>query len=130
MKRAELERICLILKIWMRAMRQMIQIKYSHSSRFTQEPLHFVHLIKKGVSDDKHTVPYGHIPLLGERYFKGYYLKFVRSKSISFKQLQILPTIISKPDEIYYTYVDNRYFFKNTQNKSCKLSKMSCNWHQ
>ena len=113
MKRAELERICLILKIWMRAMRQMIQIKYSHSSRFTQEPLHFVHLIKKGVSDDKHTVPYGHIPLLGERYFKGYYLKLVRSKSISFKQLQILPTIISKPDEIYYTYVDNRYFFKN-----------------
>ena len=107
MKRAELERICLILKIWMRAIRQTIHIKYFHSSRSPQEPLYFVQLIEKGESDDKHTDPYGHIVLPGGRYFKGYYLKFVRSKSISFKQLQILLTIILNPDEIYNTYVDS-----------------------
>ena len=71
------------------------------------EPLYFVQVTEKGISEKKLSDPYGHVILPGERYFKGYYLKFIRSRSISFKQLQVLPTsIVLSPDEIYDTYVD------------------------
>ena len=71
------------------------------------EPLNFVQVTEKGISEKKLSDPYGHVILPGERYFKGYYLKSIRSRSISFKQLQVLPTsIVLSPDEIYDTYVD------------------------
>ena len=58
------------------------------------------HLILKGA-------PYGHVILPGEKYFKGHYLKVGRSRSISMKQLVVLPSnIYLSPDEIYDTYVD------------------------
>ena len=71
------------------------------------EPLYFVQVTEKGTTDEKLSDPYGHVILPGERYFKGCYLKFTRSRNISFKQLQILPTcVVLSPDEIFDTYVE------------------------
>ena len=71
------------------------------------ELLYFVQVTEKGISEKNLSDPYGHVILPGKRYFKRYYFKFSRSRSISFKQLQVLPTsIVLSPDEIYDTYVD------------------------
>ena len=40
-------------------------------------------------------------------YFKGNYLKLVRSRNISFKKFDILPmSVIITPEEVYGTYVE------------------------
>lgn len=71
------------------------------------EPLYFLKVTDKGIANAKLSDAYGHIILPGTRYFKGNYLKSVRSKNISFKQFEILPTlIVLTPEEIYDTYVD------------------------
>ena len=45
--------------------------------------------------------------LSGEKYFKGCNPKIVRSRSISMKQLAVLPSdVYLSPDEIYNTYAD------------------------
>ena len=71
------------------------------------EPLYFVQVTENGIAESKLSNPYGHVILPGEIYFKGHYLKLVRSRNISIKQLAILPTVIYvSPDEIYDTCVD------------------------
>ena len=59
----------------------------------------------EGIATENLSDPYNHFIGTGERYFKGCYLKIARSKNISFKQFQILPTAIVNPDEIDDTYV-------------------------
>ena len=69
------------------------------------KPLYFVQVTEKGIAESKLSDPYGHVILPGERYFKGHYLKLVRSRNISIKHLAILPTVIYvSPNEIYDTY--------------------------
>ena len=73
----------------------------------SSEPLYFIKLTEKGVSDGTITDNWGHIISPGLRYFKGNYLKAVRSRSISHKKFDVLllPVLIT-PDEVYDTYVE------------------------
>ena len=71
------------------------------------EPLYFVKVTEKGTAEKYLTDPYGHFIGTGEKFLKGYYLKQCRSKQISKKKFQILPTpIVFAPDEVFDTYVD------------------------
>ena len=71
------------------------------------EPFYFIKITEKGVVESRLSDIYGHVILPGEKYFKGHYLKIGRSRSISMKQLAVLPSdIYLSPDEIYNTYVD------------------------
>ena len=55
------------------------------------EPLYFVKLISKDVTEMDISDPYGHFVVKDERYFQGYYLKLCRSKDIKVKKFAILP---------------------------------------
>ena len=48
-------------------------------------------ITEKEISDGTLADTWGHVVLPGLRYFKGNYLKPVRSQSISFKQFDMLP---------------------------------------
>ena len=64
-------------------------------------------ILEKGVAEPSLSDIYGHVILPGEKYFKGHYLKIGRSRSVSMKQLVVLPSdIYLSPDEIYDAYVD------------------------
>ena len=71
------------------------------------EPLHFVQITEKWVTELRLSDIYGHLILPGKKYFKGHYLKIGQSRSISMKQLAVLPsdTYLS-PDEIWDIFVD------------------------
>ena len=60
----------------------------------TFEPLYSMKVLEEGVATDNLSDPYNHFIARGERYFEGCYLKIARSKNISFKQFQIVPTSI------------------------------------
>ena len=60
----------------------------------TAEPLYFVQLKENRISEKKLSDAYGHVIFPGEKYFKGYYQKFICSGSISFKELEIMPMSI------------------------------------
>ena len=71
------------------------------------EPLYFLKITEKGISDGNLTDTRGHVVLPGLRYFKGNYFKLVRSRNISFKKFDILPmSVIITPDEVCDTYVE------------------------
>ena len=71
------------------------------------EPLYFLKLISKDVTEMDISDPYGHFVAKGERYFQGYYLKLCRSKDIKAKKNTILPAkMVVTPDEVYDTYFD------------------------
>ena len=59
------------------------------------EPLYFVKLISKDVTEIHISNPYGHFVAKGERYFQGYYLKLCHSKDIKVKKITILPAKIA-----------------------------------
>ena len=52
------------------------------------EPLYFVKLISKDVTEMDISDPYGHFVVKDERYFQGYYLKLCRSKDIKVEKIQ------------------------------------------
>ena len=52
------------------------------------EPLYFLKLISKDVTEMYISDPYGHFVAKGERYFQGYYLKLCCSKDIKVKEIQ------------------------------------------
>ena len=75
------------------------------------EPLYFLKVKEKGVSDVTITDTWDHVPLPGARYFKGNYLKPVRSRNMIFKKFGILPLdVFITLEEIFLsifdTYVD------------------------
>ena len=71
------------------------------------EPLYFVQITEKEVTESRLSDIYGHVILPGGKYFKGHCLKIGRSRSISMKQLAVLPSdIYLSPDVIYDTFVD------------------------
>ena len=68
------------------------------------EPLYVVQITNNGIAESRLSDIYGHVILPVEKYFKGHYLKIGRSRSISMKQLAVLPSdIYLSPDEIYDT---------------------------
>ena len=71
------------------------------------EPLYFIKVAEKGIAEEDISDPYNHFIGKGERYFKGQYLKQIRSRKLHYKQFEVLPTnIVISPDEIYDTHVD------------------------
>ena len=71
------------------------------------EPLYFLKITEKGISDGNLTNTWGHAVLPGLRYFKGNYLKHVRSRNIFLKKFDILPmSVIITLDEVYDTYME------------------------
>ena len=71
------------------------------------EPLYFLKIVEKGISNDTLSDNWGHVNLPGLRYFTGYYLKPVRSRSMQFKKFELLLlNIFITPDEVYDTYVE------------------------
>ena len=71
------------------------------------EPLYFVKVTEKGTAQKDLTDPYGHFMGNGKRFFKGFYFKLSRSKHISKKKFQLLPTpIVFAPDEVSDTIVE------------------------
>lgn len=73
----------------------------------TAEPLFFLKLNEKGICDSTMSDTWGHVIMAGEKYFKGNYLKVVRSRKMNFKKFDVLPLeVLVSPDEIYDTYVE------------------------
>lgn len=71
------------------------------------EPLYFLKISEKGVSSDAISDTWGHVIPSGQKYFKGNYLKTVRSRNISFKKFEILPLdVYITPNEVFDTYVE------------------------
>ena len=71
------------------------------------KPLYFLKIVEKGISNDTLYDNWGHVILLGLRYFTGYYLKPVRSRSMQFKKFELLPlNVFLTPDEVYDTYFE------------------------
>ena len=71
------------------------------------EPLYFVKLVEKGVATEDFKDAYGHVIRTGELYFKGNYLKIIRSRSLNHKQFKVIPTNVAfEPDEVYGTDVN------------------------
>ena len=86
-----------------------IEVPYfvSFFSGSQNESLYFVKFTEKGTAEKDLTAPYRHFIGTGEKFLKGYYLKQWRSKQLSKKKFQILPTpIVFAPDEVFDTYVD------------------------
>ena len=71
------------------------------------EPLYFLKITKKGISNRTLTDTSGHVVLPGLQYFNGNYLKAVPSRNISSKKFDILPmSAIITSDEVCDTYVE------------------------
>ena len=71
------------------------------------EPLHFLKIVEKGISNDTLSDKCGHAILPGVRYFTGYYLKPARSRSMQFKKFELIPlNVFITPDEVYDTYAE------------------------
>ena len=68
------------------------------------EPFCFVKVTEKNTAQKDLTDPYGHFNGNGERFLKGFYLKLSRSKHISNKKFQLLPTGIVV--EVFDTYIE------------------------
>ena len=71
------------------------------------EPLYFLKITEKEISDRTIMDTCSHAVRPGLRYFKRNYLKPVRSRNKSSKKFDILPmSLIITPDEVYDTYVE------------------------
>ena len=71
------------------------------------EPLYFLKIVEKGISNDTLSNNWRHVILPGLRYFTGYYLKPVPSRSMQFKKFELLPlNVFITADEVYDTYVE------------------------
>ncbi len=77
-----------------------------HSGRL-MEPLYFVVVKEKGVADKLLRDCYDHVINNGEMFFRGNYLKLVRSRIPSIKQFQVTQReVLLPPDEINDIYID------------------------
>ena len=73
----------------------------------SMEPLYFVVVTEKRVADKLLKDCYDHVINIGEMFFKGNYLKLVRSCNPSTKQFQVIQRkVLLPPGEINDTYVD------------------------
>ena len=93
------------------------------------EPLYFVKLIEKGIATEDFQDAYGHVIYAGELYFKGNYLKIIRSRALNHKQLKVIPANVAfEPDEVYeYIHVfflNKKRFIRNLVQKLRKIKKL------
>ena len=73
----------------------------------SMEPLHFVVVTQKEVAGKMLKDCYNHIINIGELFFRGNYLKLVKSRNIDIKQFQVSQSeVLFPPDEINDTYLD------------------------
>ena len=71
------------------------------------EPLYFVFVKEKGLADKMLRDCFDHVINVGEQFFRGYYLKLVRSRNSTAKQFEVIERELLIPlDEINDTYVD------------------------
>ena len=71
------------------------------------EPLYFVVVREKGVADKLLKDCHDHVINEGEIFFRGNYLKLVRSRNSNVKQFQVIQReVLLPPDEINDTYID------------------------
>ena len=71
------------------------------------EPLYFVFVKEKGLADKMLRDCFDHVINVGEQFFRGYYLKLVRSRNSTAKQFEVIEReLLIPPDEINDTYVD------------------------
>ena len=70
-------------------------------------PLVEQHCMSKGTAIKDMKDPCSHLIHIAELFFKGNYLKLMRSRSLNNKKSQILPTcVLFPPDNVYDTYVE------------------------
>ena len=73
----------------------------------SMEPLHFVVVTQEEVAGKMLKDCYNHIINIGEMFFRGNYLKLVKSRNIDIKQFQVSQSeVLFPPDEINDTYLD------------------------
>ena len=71
------------------------------------EPVYFIKVEEKGISESELKDRYGHVVFVGEPYFKGKYLQIIRSRNNSTFQFKLLPhPIYIEPDEVYQPFVE------------------------
>ena len=71
------------------------------------EPLYFVLVKEKGIAEELLRDGFDHVINIGDMFFRGNYLKLVRSRNSSMKQSQVIvPDVLLPPDEINDIYVD------------------------
>ena len=89
------------------------------------EPLYFLKITKKRISDGTFTDTWGHVVLPGLRYFKKKCFKPVCSRNIYFKKFDVLPmSLIITPDEVYDTYVEIMLLDVKIYNLRCKINPL------
>ena len=72
-----------------------------------KEPVYFIKVEEKGITERELRDRFGHVVLVGEPYFKGNYLQKIRSRNISKFQFKLLPNpVYIEPDEVYQPFVE------------------------
>ena len=73
----------------------------------SMEPLYFVFVKEKGLADKVLRDCFDHVINVSEHFFRGYYLKLVKSRNSTAKQFEVSEReLLIPPDEISDTYVD------------------------
>ena len=76
-------------------------------SRRSIKSLYFVVVMEKGVADKLLKDCYDHVIDIAEMFFRGNYLKLIRSRNPNIRQFQVIQRdVLLPPDEINDTYVD------------------------
>ena len=63
------------------------------------EPLYFVFVEEKGLTDKMLRDCFDHVINVGEQFFRGYYLKLVRSRNSTAKQFEVIKRELLIPDD-------------------------------
>ena len=63
------------------------------------EPLYFVFVKEKGLADKMLRDCFDHVINVGEQFFRGYYLKLVRSRNSTAKQFEVIKRELLIPDD-------------------------------
>ena len=78
-----------------------------HVSGRSTEPLYFIFVKEKGLADKMLRDCFDHVINVSEQFFRGYYLKLVRSRNSTARQFEVIEReLLILPDEINDTNVD------------------------
>ena len=83
----------------------------------SSEPVYFVKVEAKGICEEIMTDTYGYTLNSGEKYFRGKYLRKVRSRKSNKKQFQLINRDIVTPDEVLEAFIgfDDELVIKNNE---------------
>ena len=71
----------------------------THVSGRSTEPLYFIFVKEKGLADKMLRDCFDHVINVGEQFFRGYYLKLVRSRNSTAKQFEVIKRELLIPDD-------------------------------